>query len=146
MITVTKMPNLNIEIRPSAMELRNIGMDTRSHIKKRTRSGVDVNYQQFRPYSPLYEDYRRKIGKTTDIVNLENRSEMHNSLAVKVNANDAEIYYSDSHRAMVAFHHQNGLNRMPKREHFGLNDADSRKFLDKLANAVRTRVSQQWRN
>ena len=146
MITITKMPNLDINMKPSAMELRNIGMDIREHIKKRTRSGVDVNYQQFVPYSPIYEDYRRKIGKTTDIVNLENRSEMHNSLAVKVNANDAEIYYSDSNRAIVAMQHQYGLNRMPKREHFGLNDADSRKFLDKLANAVKTRVSQQWRN
>ena len=146
MITITKMPNLDINMKPSAMELRNIGMDIREHIKKRTRSGVDVNYQPFVPYSPMYEDYRRKIGKTTDIVNLENRSEMHNSLAVKVNANDAEIYYSDSNRAIVAMQHQYGLNRMPKREHFGLNDADSRKFLDKLANAVKTRVSQQWRN
>jgi len=146
MITVTKMPNLNIEIKPSAMELRNIGMDIREHIKKRTRSGVDVNYQQFAPYSPLYAEYRKGIGKTVDIVNLEDRSEMHNSLAVKVMNDNAEIYYSDSNRAMVAFRHQNGLGKIPKREHFGLNETDSQKFLDKLANAVKTRVSQQWRN
>lgn len=146
MIRMTERPNFSIDTRPNRTDYSGLAMQIREFIKTRTRSGVDVDRRPFRPYSETYRKAREDIGKTSDIVNLEYRSEMHNQLVYKAENTGAEIYYSDADRAKVAMTHQYGLNDMPVRKHFGLNAADSQKFLQKLANDTATRIARQWRS
>ena len=116
MMKIVEMPNLKIDMNPIKSDYQNIAKTIRELIKRRTRSGNDINGRQFKGYSPAYKEWRASVGKTAEIVNLENRSEMHNSLAVKATNESGEIYYSDSNRAEVAYKHQLGIGNMPQRE------------------------------
>ena len=146
MIKIAEMPNLNIDMKPIKSDYQNIAMTIRELIKRRTRSGNDVNGRQFKGYSEAYKAWRASIGKTTEIVNLENRSEMHNSLSVKATNEYGEIYYSDADRAEVAYKHQIGLGNMPQREHFGLSETEAQSQLKKLTEIISKRIAKQWRS
>jgi len=144
-IQVTKTPRFNIQMAPVRGDYQRIGMELREFIKRRTRKGIDVNNEPFEPYSAMYLEYRNEMGKT-DFVNLEDRSEMHNSLSVLADNTKAELYYSDAQRAKVAFRHQTGAGRLPIRQHFGVNDNDAQRFIGMLNQIISDRIKKQWRN
>lgn len=59
-------------------------------IAARTRVGKDVEGQMFKPYSEGYKLFRKKTGRTTEIVNLTLTGEMMNSMTYDV-VNDSEV-------------------------------------------------------
>ncbi len=116
--SIVRRPNLELNTQPSRHEWRKLGLDMRRMIIDRTLRGIDINGKKFAEYSPKYREYREKMGKTTDIVNLQDRSEMLNSLNSKEDASGVEIFYPERQRGLVALRHQNG-DGVPQREHFG---------------------------
>lgn len=144
-LQMTRTPNFNLNLRLSSAVFRQVGLDIRKFIIDRTKKGVDINNKQFAEYAPATIEYRKRMGKTTDIVNLEDRSEMHNALQVKESPKDALIYYVDRNRANVALKHQQGSYNLPQRIHFGLTPTSARQFINKLKAKLLEQVKRQIR-
>lgn len=132
---MTRTPKTNLVNSPGSAVFKRLGDDIIRFMIDRTKNGIDVRHSQFEPYSATYEKYREEMGKTTSIVNLQDRGEMHRSLSVKPSNDQAFIYYRDRNRGLIALRHQRGQG-VPKREHFGLSDADASRFLKNLSNIM----------
>lgn len=130
--------------KPSRRDWHTIGLGVRTEMLTRTRSGLDVNRQPFAPYSAQTQEYKNSIKTSrgdSGAVDLIDTGQMLRSMAVQSDAVSSEIYFSDGNRAAIAYKHQKGIG-VPKREHFGLNDSDAKRWMLKVAEMY-TRATQR---
>lgn len=94
-------------------------------MQSRTKSGVSIDHDTFKPYSADYLKYKKTLGKTGSKVQLVDTGAMFRSMAIRKLIAGYQIYFNDKNRAVIAYDHQIGT-RVPKREWFGLsiNDAN----------------------
>jgi len=136
-IRITKTPQFKVDFDLPATEWLQIGAQCRRMMIDRTKSGIDIDGNQFAGYADLTKEYRSRIGKTTDVVNLEDRGEMHRSLSQKVTPKGVMVFYTDRNRANIAIAHQKGYGRLPERKHFGLTDQQA----ETITQYVRTKIN-----
>lgn len=136
-IKMTRKPQFKVDFDLPATEWLQIGAQCRRMMIDRTKSGIDIDGNQFAGYADLTKEYRAKLGKTTDVVNLEDRGEMHRSLSQKIIAGGAMVFYADRNRANIAIAHQEGRGRLPERKHFGLTDQQA----ETITQYVRTKIN-----
>lgn len=144
-IKMTKKPQFKVDFDLPAREWINIASDTRRMMIDRTKSGIDIDGNQFAGYADLTKKYREKLGKTTDVVNLEDRGEMHRSLSQKIIAGGAMVFYTDRNRANIAIAHQKGYGNLPERKHFGLTDQQADTITRRVRNAIDRLVQRTFR-
>ena len=96
----------------------------RSFMQTRTKSGQDLNHGLFKPYSDSYALQKQKRGKTGTVVQLVDTGNMFRSMSIRQISRGYQIYFADKNRAAIAYYHQSGSGQ-PKREWFGLNQADA---------------------
>ena len=110
-----------------------------SLIKKRTRSGKDIENKPFKPYG---SGSRR--GKSR--VDLSSSGKLLDSIEVRVlNDMEALVGIFDPEQERKAMIHQLGLGNAPVRRFFGVSDADSitmRKILEIFTNEINKAVNK----
>ena len=146
MISILQKPNFNIKMGLKKSDWDRIGMDQRKEIVNRTMSGVDLNHSQFKPYSQQTRDRKEQLGRSADIVNLMDLAQMHRALVFKSSNTYVDLYYGDTARANVAFEHQYGLGRMPKREHFGFSNTDAKKWTETVIKLLTLATKRSFQN
>lgn len=135
-IKMTKKPQFKVDFDLPANEWINIASDARRMMIDRTKQGIDIDGNMFDGYADLTKEYRAKLGKTTDVVNLEDRGEMHRSLSQKTIPEGVMIFYTDRNRANIAIAHQRGYGRLPERKHFGLTDQQAETITRRVRTAI----------
>ncbi len=131
-IKMTRIPNLSLNAQPSRAQWRDLGLRMRRMIIDRTMSGIDIHEKPFAKYSTAYQKRREALGKTVDVVNLQDRSEMLNSLDYKEDSSGVDVFYSERQRGLVALYHQNGDGSLPQREHFGFTTRQTEQIRDQI--------------
>jgi hypothetical protein len=96
----------------------------RERIDKRTRLGLDVNEQPFRPYSEAYRGFRKKKGRPVDKVTLIFTGRMLGDMQFGMQGQDGIINFSRRSEAKKA-----AMNNR-RRKFFGLNRGDTRAIRD----------------
>ncbi len=129
-----------MDIKPKPQELYQVAMEARYEIWRRTKSGVDYLGYQFAPYSELYAEMRKELGKTTDIVNLEFTNRMLNSMQIATRPTESYIYFADANRRKVAYNHNYGIGKLPKREFFNISGKDTEKLSRSLFRRIENRI------
>jgi len=109
-----------------------IGLYITTRIAARTRVGKDVEGNMFKPYSASYKLFRKKTGRTTDIVNLTLTGEMMASMTSEV--------LSD-HEVRAFFMSGSGGKTDNPSKAFFIHTAQNRKFFA-LSEVEQTRILQ----
>ena len=103
----------------------------RARIDKRTRMGLDVHEQPFRPYSEAYKGFRREKGRPVDKVNLIFTGKMLGDMQFGMQGQDGLINFSRRTEAKkAAFNNRS-------RQFFGLNRGDTRAIRDAYFKGLR---------
>lgn len=126
-----KIPTIQF-VMPSASPdpIKQIVINAQGIIRDRTKSGKDVNYNDFEKYSEKYREKKMKSRTSRGVQNVDLRdtATMMRSLDKKEGIRGIyggyEIYIIDDNRKMIGWIHNEGVGKMPKREWMGLNDAD----------------------
>lgn len=124
-----------ISMVPTTKDYQWAALQARNTIRKRTLNGVDINGDRFQPYSAQTIMYREKMGKTTDIVNLEDTNAMLGSLTYDANEYGATVGMSNAHAAEYGLKHQTGSG-VPKREWFGLPESEAVRLSQEVSKRV----------
>jgi len=96
----------------------------RARIDKRTRLGLDVHEQPFRPYTDAYKGFRQEKGRPVDKVNLIFTGKMLGDMQFGMKGQDGIINFSRSTEARKAAFNNRSRN------FFGLNRGDTRAIRD----------------
>lgn len=130
----------NLNIKPNQQEMYNIAMKARYNIWSRTKSGRDYLGYAFVPYSEPYKVIRRALGKTIDIVNLEFTNRMLSSIQIASRPTESYIYFADANRRKIAYYHNIGEGRLPRREFFALSSQDNEELAKYLFSQIEKRI------
>lgn len=110
-------------------EIKKIANEVKSNIIRDTASGIDVKGRAFTPYS---KKYAREKGSSK--VNLRLKGDMLNSMRIRrLRKNKYELSFSGNLENIKASVHNKGINKMPKREFFGISKK-SKSVIKKLIN------------
>jgi len=130
----------NLNIKPNQQEMYNIAMRARYNIWSRTKSGRDYLGYPFAPYSEKYRLIREKLHKTTETVNLEFTNRMLSSIQIASRPTESYIYFADANRRKIAYYHNIGEGRLPRREFFALSSQDNEELAKFLFNQIEKRI------
>jgi hypothetical protein len=147
--------NIQLDMKVIDKQLRDIALAIRKEIRKKTANSVDMDGQQFEPYSAQYAiakaSYQsmakpntmptgKAIAKASK-VNLMLTGKMLRSMAIMKGKNSYEVYFSDRQRALLAYRHQYGLG-VPERRFFGISKAEETALYHKYFNAPVVKVGK----
>jgi hypothetical protein len=121
---------IKIDAKNIPITLRKLfAQDLISTIIDRTKSGKDVNGNQFKEYSEAYKDsiLFKQMGKTSK-VNLTFYGDMLGAINYKLQGDSVVIYFEDELESAKAHGHQNGSNNLPVRKFFGLSNDEVSKL------------------
>jgi len=121
--------------------LKNVSLEIIKQIRTNTAKGIDVEGSAFADYSPAYaaaksalntSKRKARSGKSryTGTVNLSLSGKMLRSIHATKKGDHYEITFSDKDRALIAYAHNEGKGQ-PKREFFGVSDANKTAFFNK---------------
>jgi phage gpG-like protein len=125
------------DITPALMS--RIGFTISVRIKRRTRSGTDVNGRPFKIYNERYSITKRMRGHPST-VNLSDTGTIMKSMSVNSTAREATIFFLSENEAYKAQTHHDGIGKMPKREFFSMNKSDEDVVEKMILNAIHKRV------
>ena len=129
----TVLRNLLTNILPPAEQMMAAGNEQIERIKTRTRSGVDVDGQQFQPYTDKYAKRRQAKGLNTDPVDLTVSGQGLDSMRTEVRSEtEFAIGYEDPSVSVYMEAQDSGNSRLPARHFFGTNDAELQQMGDVL--------------
>lgn len=101
-----------------------LSMFLSARMKSRTLQGLDVEMNQFAPYSPSYEAFRAKKGRGTNVDLTFSGQMLAGIIPTTISDTEAKVSMADAVQGRKGIIHQMGLGPVPERRFFGISDGD----------------------
>jgi hypothetical protein len=108
-----------------ALGFKRLALKAKEVISERTARGIDAGWRSFADYSDSYLEYKEeRAGRSVDIVNLNDFDNMLDAMTVDGSNTGSRLFFSDSVNNDKALGHNEGLNGLPARVFFALNETE----------------------
>lgn len=108
----------------------------RDGVVKRTLAGRSYTGERFAAYSPIYANYKKRIGAGGRIPNLQLSGEMLRSMVTTSGRNFGLIEITGSFNRNKAFWNQGGNSSIPERSFMGLDSTQIDELLEQINNHI----------
>lgn len=126
-------------------DMRSIGLKARKLMRDRIAKGKDVNDIKFKKYSSGYIKQKKKLGKNTSVVNMENSGTLINGIRVNAISNDTVDVETSTHRNIGEYHQRGTARGDKKREWFGISKSNERVLNKFIQNKINAKITR-WNN
>lgn len=116
-------------------DMKRIGLKGRKLMQDRVKKGLDIHDKPLKEYSKEYANYKRRLGKNPNIVNMEDSGDMLKLKEDVISNTEAEI--SVVNHKKIGYYHQTGTAKGGKvREWFGFTQQSKDILLSEIQKIV----------